>query len=342
MHHTLRKYVILLLLIPALGISVLPYVPALPLHWGEMARFAPYYWLLPPSLLALVLVWAWHLGKWFILLAVINLLLIASFCMGLRWNIEPEKVENANSLRVLSYNAKVQRSRHTHGGLDVLSAEIRSHNADLIALQDADDWFGVNPESPPVRLPSFLGYPYALSAGQYIVASRFPIRACEAHRLGNDERSSHYLQCGLLVHGKPLTLVTAHLISPRGSILSVRDDPLDGVDGWNANLDERIRESGLIAAAVQHLPRPLLVMGDFNAREESPVVQNLLRTGLRDAWSVAGRGWGFTYGHAVHKRIDFLRIDHILVSPELAVSRARVGGSLASEHNPVIADLLLP
>ena len=340
MNRTLQKYLTLLLVFPSLAVCVLQYVPGFPVYWSEMARFVPYYWLLPPAVLALVL--AWRLGKGIILLAILNLLLIASLNTGLRWNRESDSVLHGDSLRVLSYNAKVHRARHSHGGVDALTDEILSHNADLIALQDADDWLRVNPDSPPVRLSSFIGYPYALSAGQYIVASRFPIQECQMYKLGKHERSSHYLQCSLLVHGKPLTLVAAHLISPRGSILSVRDDPLDGVDGWNANLDERIRESQLIAAAVQQLPRPLLVMGDFNAREESPVVQNLLRTGLRDAWSVAGRGWGFTYGHAVHKRIDFLRIDHILVSPELTVSRAKVGGSRASDHNPVIADLLLP
>jgi endonuclease/exonuclease/phosphatase (EEP) superfamily protein YafD len=39
--------------------------------------------------------------------------------------------------------------------------------------------------------------------------------------------------------------------------------------------------------------------------------------------------------------ISFLRIDHILVSPEIGVVDAFAGGKEGSEHRPVIADLLL-
>jgi endonuclease/exonuclease/phosphatase (EEP) superfamily protein YafD len=39
--------------------------------------------------------------------------------------------------------------------------------------------------------------------------------------------------------------------------------------------------------------------------------------------------------------ISFLRIDHILVSPEIGVVSAFAGGKDGSEHRPVIADLLL-
>ncbi len=56
---------------------------------------------------------------------------------------------------------------------------------------------------------------------------------------------------------------------------------------------------------------------DLNAPESSPVIRALL---------------GFS----------FLRIDRILVSPELGVIDAFAGGAQASEHRPVIADLLLP
>ena len=39
--------------------------------------------------------------------------------------------------------------------------------------------------------------------------------------------------------------------------------------------------------------------------------------------------------------ISFLRIDHILVSPEIGVIGAFAGDKEGSEHRPVIADLLL-
>jgi len=72
------------------------------------------------------------------------------------------------------------------------------------------------------------------------------------------------------------------------------------------------------------------------------VIQALLAVGLRDAFASAGRGWGFTYGHTLRPRVSFLRIDHVLVSDDVAAVRSFVGGKEASDHRPVIADLRLP
>ena len=84
---------------------------------------------------------------------------------------------------------------------------------------------------------------------------------------------------------------------------------------------------------------PLLVMGDFNAAEASPVIETLKLGGLHDTFADAGVGYGYTYGHALAKGLDFLRIDHILASREVRASSTSVGGEQASEHSPVIADV---
>ena len=96
-----------------------------------------------------------------------------------------------------------------------------------------------------------------------------------------------------------------------------------------------------LAGAVAKRGRPLIVAGDLNAPETSPVIRTLLDQGLRDAFSSAGLGYGYTHGHSTKLMIPFLRIDHILVSPEIGVADAFAGGRDGSEHRPVIADLLL-
>jgi endonuclease/exonuclease/phosphatase (EEP) superfamily protein YafD len=87
--------------------------------------------------------------------------------------------------------------------------------------------------------------------------------------------------------------------------------------------------------------RPVVLMGDLNAPEHSPVVGHLLSTGLRDAFSAAGVGYGYTHGHSLRPHISFVRIDHVLVSPRFGVADTYVGGKDASEHRPVITDLWL-
>jgi endonuclease/exonuclease/phosphatase (EEP) superfamily protein YafD len=62
---------------------------------------------------------------------------------------------------------------------------------------------------------------------------------------------------------------------------------------------------------------------------------------LRDAFSSAGRGYGYTHGHSTRLGFSFLRIDHVLLSPEIGVADCFVGQKEASDHRPVIADLLL-
>ena len=66
----------------------------------------------------------------------------------------------------------------------------------------------------------------------------------------------------------------------------------------------------------------------------------LLALGLRDAFASAGRGYGYTYGHTLRPRFSFLRIDHILVSPDFAVRDEPASAvTTRPDHRPVIADL---
>lgn len=61
----------------------------------------------------------------------------------------------------------------------------------------------------------------------------------------------------------------------------------------------------------------------------------------RDAFRSAGVAFGYTHGHSLRLRFSFLRIDHILVSGGIGLGNSFAGGDRASEHRPVIADLLL-
>ncbi|MEO5771746.1 MAG: hypothetical protein ABIQ29_06725, partial [Burkholderiaceae bacterium] len=74
----------------------------------------------------------------------------------------------------------------------------------------------------------------------------------------------------------------------------------------------------------------------------SPVLATLEAVGLHNAFSLAGRGYGYSYGHSLRWGYDFLRIDHIYVSRDIDVIDSFVAAGDASEHRPVVADLVLP
>jgi endonuclease/exonuclease/phosphatase (EEP) superfamily protein YafD len=67
----------------------------------------------------------------------------------------------------------------------------------------------------------------------------------------------------------------------------------------------------------------------------------LLAAGMRDAFTSAGVGYGYTVGHALRPGVSLLRLDHLLVSADIGVAQCFAGSAAASEHRPVVADLWL-
>jgi endonuclease/exonuclease/phosphatase (EEP) superfamily protein YafD len=183
--------------------------------------------------------------------------------------------------------------------------------------------------------------PYVFAVGQYVIASRLPLRDCQIGQMGFRQESHRFAHCYVEIKGTKVELVTAHFQSPRQGLYAVRHDLVGGAADWKQNFTDRLTQSMKLARALLSNPMPRIVAGDLNADVASPVVRNLLETGLRDAYSDAGRGYGFTYGHAYRLGLAFLRIDHILVSREFGVIQCFVGEGNASQHRPVIADLVL-
>ena len=79
---------------------------------------------------------------------------------------------------------------------------------------------------------------------------------------------------------------------------------------------------------------PTLLFGDMNAPPSAPELQPLF-TRLRDAWP-SDSGTGFTYPANEPIR----RIDYVLISPHYRLASAMVVPSVASDHRPVIVELV--
>jgi endonuclease/exonuclease/phosphatase family metal-dependent hydrolase len=77
------------------------------------------------------------------------------------------------------------------------------------------------------------------------------------------------------------------------------------------------------------------VFGDMNAAPTAPELQPLLQR-LHDAWSGSDTP-GFTYPAEAPRE----RIDYVLVSPQFTVRSVRVPDTQASDHRPVVAELVL-
>lgn len=92
--------------------------------------------------------------------------------------------------------------------------------------------------------------------------------------------------------------------------------------------------------AIELDPNPIVMMGDFNTTPRGPRMAAFRRAGLRDAWSMAGRGRGVTWRSDL-PLLDLigLRIDHILLSEELVCTFIERTPEYGSDHVGLIAEI---
>jgi endonuclease/exonuclease/phosphatase (EEP) superfamily protein YafD len=298
--------------------------------WIELARYVPFpVYLLPAVaalLLSLLLSWRWRLAA----LAALALVLVG--VMGLQLN----RGEAGHApLRVMTYNVKAYLADDKPGGYARIAWEIALHDADIVVMQDAG--LGDKPEELPQPFRTALGARQVHISGQYIVASRFPMQDCRSGDISFPGEAHHYVLCTVSAHGVQFDLVTAHLLSPREGLNATRHERLGGLAEWEENFAMRTVQARKLANDLAANPRPLILAGDLNAPDASPVIGALRDAGLRDSFAAAGLGYGYTYGHSLRPRISFLRIDHVMVSPQFGVKDSFVGGGEASAHPPLIA-----
>jgi endonuclease/exonuclease/phosphatase (EEP) superfamily protein YafD len=303
--------------------------------WLELLQYLPYPVFLAPALLALLL--SFVLGPLWRLIAAVALGLVVTVIMGLAFG---HADTGTVPLRMMTYNIKAYLADHRPDLFVALAREIAQRQPDLLVMQDAGELTALRRTAPNTAESIFAGR-NVYTHDQYIVVSRYPLRDCAASDLSFRGQPHTYVHCTVIVDGHEVDVFTAHLLSPRRGLNATRREGAEGIDDWQQNFEDRFAQSRKLALDVANRQRPLIVAGDLNAPETSPVIRTLLDQGLRDAFSSAGRGYGYTLGHSLKLGISFLRIDHILVSPEIGVVDAMAGSKEASEHRPVIADLLL-
>jgi endonuclease/exonuclease/phosphatase (EEP) superfamily protein YafD len=299
-----------------------------------LAQYAPYPLLVAPFVVLAALSplagWRWCLS------ALAGLVFVATVLMDYQL---PQAEEGRNRVRVLTFNVKDYTTLRRSYGLIDIAEEIARHDPDVFVLQDART-FEHRTSDPEVADTVFDGRQVYLF-GQYVVASRFPMRDCRNGWISFRDEPHTYVTCVVSAHGTDVDVVTAHFMTPRVGLVAARYNPARGLDEWRQNVADRMTQATTLAAVVSGRRRPMVVAGDLNAPGSSAVVGALREAGLRDAFEVAGRGYGFTWGHSLRWGIPFLRIDYILASREFSVGRALVGEPAGSAHRPVVADLYL-
>ncbi|UFR06298.1 endonuclease/exonuclease/phosphatase family protein [Streptomyces sp. Go40/10] len=242
-------------------------------------------------------------------------------------------------LRVATYNIHAGAGEDNVFDLDRTAAAIRALGADVIGLQEVDVHWGARSGfadearelAVRLRMRVFFAPIYDLPPAtadgerrQYGVAvlSRYPVRDAQNHEITRLSTQTPdpvpapapgFAEVTVRVRGAAVHVYTTHL--------DYRTDP----SVRRAQVDDML-------AVLAEDAGPKVLVGDFNAEPGAPELARLWGP-LADAAPDGGR----TYPAAGPVR----RIDLVTVSPEVSVTGARAWATTASDHRPVVADLLL-
>lgn len=219
------------------------------------------------------------------------------------------------------------------------AALLRVERPDVVVLQElapgmADYLARELREEYPHRLVEPRNDPSGLG-----VLSRYPFRT----EIGGDGRLPRECYCQRVVvdvAGRSATVLNLHPWPPRIGLVMAGGLPIP-LSFDSSETTQSIRTA--LAGARQH-EGALLVLGDLNTSARQPLYLELARD-LRDAHQEAGRGLGFTFpahGASVLPIPPFLRIDYVWHDPTVTAWTARTGVIPGSDHQYVVADLLLP
>lgn len=254
------------------------------------------------------------------------LMLVIGPVMGLQLPGRGEKpARGAMPVRVLSFNVGLGES----SALALMSAVARARPTVVVAQESGD-------------LSSLFPGWNTHYKGEYFLATRLPILAAETRPYLTARPWRAGARYRLKGPRGAFTLYSLHLDTPRRSLEDLTSSLRPGgitkvgeaIREIRADAVRRSLEARAARAWIGESTGPCIVAGDFNAPPDSPLHRSLW-TGLRDAFAIAGIGYGYT----AHAPRPWVRIDRILATPDWKVSRAYTEVGSGKDHLPVVAEL---
>ncbi|MHB1460209.1 MAG: endonuclease/exonuclease/phosphatase family protein [Armatimonadota bacterium] len=224
-------------------------------------------------------------------------------------------------MNILTYNV-----RGTRGIDDIRSVErivdtIRSSQADIVCLQEVEQWepgvgFGNQPADLARLLAMHVEFHGILTLPHYrygiAILTRYPVVQSDRYLLPSVGEQRGMIRVQISTEQGDLSVFCTH---------------------WGLNGEERIKQAGETAAAINATTGPKIICGDLNETADHAAVSTLISlTGLRDLAIESGHA-EFTFSSDTPD----CRIDYMLASRELTASNVTVINSQASDHRPVLA-----
>jgi len=299
-------------------------------------------WALPGILLTVLAFtmarqWAWA--------PLLGTAWVAGALMGFCWPVHaPPESADGVPFRVMTWNVK-------YGNRDKLATLALKYDIDwnrpsVVLLQDA----GGVLDGP---LGEYFSTWNVRSNGQYVIASKLPLGELQVRSIAFSGEEHTCVRAQVQVGGTAVTLYNVHLLTPRwglNAFRATRRSPWylpKAIQQFEGNVEARLTQVRALQDYIRQEQGPVIVAGDLNSPDASRVCATLRGTGLHDAFAEGGKGYGYTYGHFLlqHRvpqvNISWMRIDHIMMNSQLQSRSCWTGTGQASDHRPVIADLIL-
>lgn len=250
-------------------------------------------------------------------------LVVALIFKFVTWQTATAVAAPGGPIRLFDYNLHNGINPWGQLDLEAIAQTIEAENPDVVALQEVSRGWIINGSADMLQwLAQRLDMPYVWGATEggtwgNAVFSRYPIIASEVHALPPDD---------LLLH--------------RGYILVELDinasEPLNIIDTHYHHLDDdsaiRVEQTEALLGFWNGRAHTLIV-GDLNARPDSPEMQLFRDAGFTDAIDAAGISPGYTYPSTDPNR----RLDYIWHTADLSTSGVVINTSTASDHLGVAA-----
>lgn len=296
-------------------------------HWlTTLITYSPQHWVGLPLLV--LIPWALvRRSRWAIWLNVVTLLVFVSALLGFEV-AHPCWQRSSPSVRVMTWNI-----HHASGGMDKVMSVVKREHPDVVCFQEANDGYWKSDVLPELR-KAFRGW-HCSEFREVATFSRYPIITQSVHRL-MPETGRVVLETVIEVNGERLTVYNVHLnVAIAGRSLS--KSGLRGIPNYlrhtaDVRLDQ-VRDMKKVVATTTSA----LVVGDFNTPPRGRCYRWMAGR-YQDAFPRGGLGFGYTYP----TRHPLMRIDYIFASGGMHVRRCFVPRAAASDHRPVVADLVMP
>lgn len=250
----------------------------------------------------------------------------------------PASAQRADAaITVVTYNIHAGKDADGQPNLERVAALLDTLEAEVVLLQEVDrrtERSGGEDHLAELEQLTGLHVAFAKSldyqGGEYGIGalSRWPIEGMRVLSLPTEpplRRSNGSDQ--------PLVALYIVIAAPAGRVHVVNTHLV--AEGAGTNRKQQL--VALLAHVRRLVPQgaPLIVGGDFNARPDSDEFA-ATTLALEDAWTACGApGAGHTFpAHAPDRRIDYLFLRG------LHCTRARVHGTMASDHRPLVAQVM--